>query len=138
MIRIDASSKLDAHGIRVTNQRIIVLQEAYSGEKHFTADDLLTRINAERNRVCKASIYNTLKLFARKGLIKTLGVKQSSTIYDSCVEPHHHFYNVDTEEITDITEGLIVLNPWPEPPPGKEITAFEVVMWVQNLKENKS
>ena len=50
----------------------------------------------------KATVYNTLNLFLRKKLIREVIVDPSKVFYDPNPDPHHHFYNVDTGELTDI------------------------------------
>ena len=50
----------------------------------------------------KATVYNTLNLFARNGLVRAIKVEGDCTLYDSNIENHAHFYNLDSGEITDI------------------------------------
>ena len=50
----------------------------------------------------KTTVYNTLNLFARNGLVRTIKAEGDSTLYDSNTENHAHFYNLDSGEITDI------------------------------------
>ena len=57
------------------------------------------------SRVSKATVYNTLNLFCERGLLRTVDVDPSRQYYDSSIESHHHFYNVDTGELIDIPRG---------------------------------
>ena len=54
------------------------------------------------------------------------------TWYDSTVSPHHHFFNIDTGELTDIPEGSVTLEAIPELPPGTRADGVEVVIRVRN------
>jgi Fur family iron response transcriptional regulator len=84
------------------------------------------------SRVSKATVYNTLKLFCERGLLRAVEVDPTRQYYDSTIGAHHHFYNVDTGEITDIPLDAISLNVGAELPPGTEQAGVEVVIRVRS------
>jgi Fur family iron response transcriptional regulator len=51
--------------------------------------------------------------------------------YDSTIDAHHHFYNVDTGEITDIPLDAVALNVGAALPPGTEHAGVDVVIRVR-------
>ncbi|PUE04795.1 MAG: hypothetical protein C3L24_02525, partial [Candidatus Sedimenticola endophacoides] len=103
---------LRRHGIAPTAQRIKVAGAMLARPQHLTADQVLELVNRSGRRVSKATIYNTLGLFSRKGLIRELVVDGTRAFYDSTTHPHHHFYNPQTQELTDIpAEQLEMLLP---------------------------
>jgi Fur family iron response transcriptional regulator len=51
--------------------------------------------------------------------------------YDSSTETHHHFYNVDTGELTDIPMHAVTLRVDTALPPGTEQTGVDVVIRVR-------
>lgn len=54
-------------------------------------------------RVSKATVYNTLNLFAAKGLIRPLNLDPTRCSFDSNMTPtHFHLYEVESGEILDI------------------------------------
>ena len=47
-------------------------------------------------------MYNTLNLFSRQGIVREVAVDPTHLVYDSTTAAHHHFFNIDTGELTDI------------------------------------
>ena len=88
-------------------------------------------LRAARARVSKATIYNTLNLFCERGVLRTVEVDPARVYYDSTSAPHHHFYNVDTGELTDIPPEAVELNVRTELPPGTHQESVDVVVRVR-------
>jgi Fur family iron response transcriptional regulator len=81
--------------------------------------------------VSKATVYNTLKLFCERGLLRTVDVDPNRQYYDSRTEPHHHFFNMETGELTDIDPDDIELNVAAELPRGTINAEAEVLIRVR-------
>jgi Fur family iron response transcriptional regulator len=47
-------------------------------------------------RVSKATVYNTLKIFASSGLIRQLTIDDSRAWYDSNTGAHYHFHDIES------------------------------------------
>ena len=77
-------------------------------------------------------MYNTLNLFSSQGLTRAVSVDSERQFYDSTTAPHHHFYNVDTGELTDIGLDDLQFSQLPELPSGTEAQDIEVVVRVRN------
>ena len=60
-----------------------------------------------------ATVYNTLGLFASKGLIREVIVDPSKVFYDSNTKPHHHFFNVDTGLLRDFDSDAVQIEQLP-------------------------
>jgi Fur family iron response transcriptional regulator len=99
--------------------------------QHLSADELLARVNGHA-RVSKATIYNTLALFARKGLVREVIVDPSKVFYDSNTAPHHHLYNVSTGELTDICGVHVDVPSMPELPEGTQMDGVDVIVRVRS------
>lgn len=97
---------LRGHGINPTAQRVEIARELFSRKGHFSAEDVFMLVNNEQAQVSKATVYNTLGLFAEKGLIRQLIVDPTKVFYDPNMVPHHHFYDVVTGVLTDIDEDV--------------------------------
>jgi Fur family iron response transcriptional regulator len=52
--------------------------------------------------ISRATVYNTLNLFVREGLLRQLVLAEGKVVFDPKVEPHHHFVDDATGEIHDI------------------------------------
>jgi Fur family iron response transcriptional regulator len=127
--------KLLSHGVKVTPQRIEIGALLLAGPCHMSAEQILTRLNESGAKVSKATVYNTLNLFSRKGIIREVAVDPNHLVYDSTVGRHHHFYNVDTGELTDIDTNELQINGLPDLPAGTRAESVELII---RLRSDKS
>jgi Fur family iron response transcriptional regulator len=97
-----------------------------------SAEQVLLEVNQGQALVSKATVYNTLGLFARKGLVREVIVDPSKVFYDSNVSAHQHYFNVDTGELTDIPGHTMSMPGLPTPPVGTEAVAVDVIVRVRN------
>lgn len=88
----------------------------------------MERLAESAEPVSKATVYNTLGLFARRGLLREVVVERGKVFYDSNVAAHHHFYDTDTGELTDIPQEHIGIGPLPELPDGTCVAGLDVVV----------
>ncbi|MES9904777.1 MAG: transcriptional repressor [Sedimenticola sp.] len=124
--------RLHSHGITPTAQRIQIAAVMLSKPQHLSADQVMALANGEGRQVSKATVYNTLGLFAEKGLIRELVVDPSRSFYDSSTHSHHHYFNPETQELTDIPEGELSLQLPRRLPSNTEIDKVEVVVHLRN------
>src|ERR1700722_6517997 len=87
-----AATRLTECGIRVTDQRLQIATILLSSPQHLTAEQLADALHHGGARVSKAPVYNTLNLFAARGLIRQLSVDGTCSWFGSNVEPHYHFH----------------------------------------------
>ncbi|AKH21445.1 Fur family transcriptional regulator [Sedimenticola thiotaurini] len=125
---------LRSHGISPTVQRVKIASAILARPQHLSADQVLELTNRTGRPVSKATVYNSLGLFARKGLIRELFVDPERAFYDSSTHPHHHFYNTETQEICDIDDDAIQINLDAMPPAGTEISGVELVVQIRPKK----
>ena len=129
--RDDIVQLLSSRGVFPTPQRMDVASVILSKPQHLSADQVIAGIRASGSRVSKATVYNTLNLFCERGLLRTVEVDPTRQYYDSTIQPHHHFYNVDTGELTDIPVGAVTLNVDTALPPGTTQAGINVVIRVR-------
>jgi Fur family iron response transcriptional regulator len=55
--------------------------------------------------------------------------------YDSSTVAHHHFYNVDTGEFTDIDADRVSFSALPELPEGTERHSVDVMIKVRSQRD---
>ncbi len=122
---------LREHNISPTVQRVVIAQVLLSKMQHLSAEQVLEIVNAEKPRVSKATVYNTLGLFAKKGLVRELVVDPTKTFYDSNVNEHHHFYNVVTGELVDIDNQQLSIDQIPGLPAGTVAAGVDIVIRVR-------
>ncbi len=122
---------LAEHGIQPTAQRIRIAELLFAREQHLTADQVIQALGRDGTHVSKATVYNTLNLFAAKGLLKSLRVDPDRGLFDSNTAPHHHFHVEDTGELIDVPPDAVQFAQLPPLPPGTESVAVEVIFRVR-------
>ncbi len=133
--RESISERLSARGVFPTPQRLDVAEVILAEPQHLSADQIIARMRRTGSRVSKATVYNTLNLFCERGLLRTVEVDPSRLFYDSTIAPHHHFFDVETGELVDISleDVQLALNaPLPE---GTEQVGVDVVIRVRRVAE---
>lgn len=93
---------LEQAGIRHTVQRLEMARLLLSRPQHLTAEEVYELINTSFPQASRATIFNNLKLFAEKGILRTLELKPGVTLYDSNTQAHHHALHEDTGDIVDL------------------------------------
>lgn len=76
----------------------------------------------------RATVYNSLKLFVEKGLLKELVVDPGHVVFDSNTEPHFHLYNIATGNLTDVPAEQMRVIGLPELPPGTRLEEVDVIV----------
>ena len=135
MSRADILAKFEDHGVLPTPQRLEVAEILLSKPQHLSADQIIERLRDANSTVSKATVYNTLNLFEERGLIKERLVDPQRRFYDSTIQPHHHFYNVDTGELSDIPMNAITVSGLPQLPPGTQLEGAELIIRIRNSAE---
>jgi Fur family iron response transcriptional regulator len=132
--REELSELLQSRGVTPTQQRLDIGRVVLSQPQHVSADEVLSRLNGSGARVSKATVYNTLKLFVELGLVREINVAPDRMYFDSTTRPHHHFYNVDTGELSDIEPGAVQISKLPRLPDGTVEEDVEVIIRVRNTR----
>ena len=133
MSRSDILVQFDRHNILPTPQRVTIAEILLAEPQHLSAEQIIARLRETGSTVSKATVYNTLNLFGERGLIKELCVDPERRLYDSRTTLHHHFYNVDTGELTDIDQDQVNFSQLPELPDGTVGESVEVMIKIRRL-----
>ena len=121
--------QLSSVGLRPTSQRMILAKLLFDGtRRHVTAEMLRNEVLKSQKKVSLATIYNTLHLFTKLGLLREIIVDSDYSYFDTNTTNHHHFYREDTRELIDIDESDIQIGHLPKPPEGSQITRVEIVV----------
>ena len=128
LTREDIAAQLQSSGLKPTDQRVRVAEILMTAPTHMTAEQILAAVREGGERVSKATVYNTLKVLADTGLVRQIHLDPERSVYDSTRTPHHHFHNVETGELKDISPEEIEFSRFPALPEGMEAEAVEVVV----------
>ncbi len=126
-----AAERLRACGILPTRQRLQIAQVLLTRDQHVSAEQVLDLVKATGHAVSKATVYNTLGLFATKGILREVNVDPTRVFYDTNNTVHHHFYNIDTGELSDIDAGRLPVERLPEAPQGTVVDGVDVIIRVR-------
>ena len=132
MPRSEILAKFADLGILPTPQRLEIAEILMSQPQHLSADQIIDQLRATGSSVSKATVYNSLNLFGELGLIKECLVDPERRFYDSTTTPHHHFYNIDTGELSDIPIDDIDFAGLPNTPPGTQLESAELIIRIRN------
>ena len=128
---VDVVELLQRHDILPTTQRIDIAKYVFEKPQHLSAEDVLAGVNGPRERVSKATVYNTLGLFVRKGLLREVLVDPERVFYDSNTRAHFHIYDLDTGRLSDIEPSQVNIATLPELPAGTVVESLDVIIRVR-------
>jgi Fur family transcriptional regulator, iron response regulator len=128
MSRERIAELLRSHDIAPTHQRIEIARVLSDRGEHLSADQVLKRVNARHAEASKATVYNTLRLFVEKKLIRELVVDPDKTVYDPNTAPHHHLYDVVTGRLTDVPAEGVSVTGLPPLPPGTVAEGVDIIV----------
>ncbi len=97
----DFSKELNEKGLKVTPQRIAVLDAIISLNNHPTAENILDHIRKIHPNISSATVYKVLDVFVSNGLIRRVDTERDIMRYDAITESHHHIYCSDSDRIED-------------------------------------
>src|SRR3981189_2441094 len=120
--------RLSDCGIRPPAQRVQIALLLLSAPQHLSAEQILASLRAAGARVSKATVYNTLNLFAANGLIRQLSVDGSRAWFDSNVDAHYHFHDMTSGALIDVPIPDVEFSRLPSPPPGTEVAGIDIVI----------
>lgn len=128
LTRENIIEQLELHGLKPTEQRVRIAEILMSVATHMTAEQILAAARRGGERVSKATVYNTLKALAQRGLVRQIHLDPERSMYDSTRAAHHHFHDLETGELRDIDPSDIEFSRFPTLPEGMEAEAVEVVI----------
>ncbi len=128
--RSDVIAMLQHYNISPTRQRVEIAEFLFQAPQHLSADKILDGVKAAGKRVSRATVYNTMGLFSRKGVVREVLIDRERVFYDSNTRDHHHIYNVETGELSDIYDVDVELRQTPKLHDGMKIVGTDVVFRV--------
>ena len=100
----DISAKLIEKGLKVTPQRIAILEAIIKLNNHPTADNIVEFIRQNHPNISVATVYKVLDALVDNQLIKRVTTEKDVMRYDAIMEKHHHIYCSDSDRIEDFVD----------------------------------
>ena len=94
-------SKIIEGGLKVTPQRMAVLEAILHLDNHPTAVQIVDFVRRKQPNIAVGTIYNALETFVEKKVITAAHSAKDAVRYDAETGPHHHMYCKESEEIED-------------------------------------
>jgi Fur family peroxide stress response transcriptional regulator len=101
MANKDVIKIIAENNLKVTPQRIAVLEVIMGLENHPSAEDIVDYIRLNFPHVPIGTVYKILDTFVEKGIVKRVKTDGDTMRYDAVKEKHHHLYCADSERIED-------------------------------------
>ena len=73
------------------------------------------------------TFYNTVHAFKKAGHLKEILTSNNKSYFDTHTGPHHHFFDLQNNRLTDIDSNSIKIKTVPKAPEGKSIKDIDVV-----------
>ena len=127
--------KLRSSGLRPTKQRIKICKLLFDRKQtfHFTINDLSKILKKNTSeKISLATIYNTVHSFKKKGYLKEISVNKDKSYFDTNTSDHHHFLDINTNELIDLKKEHVDQIRIKKKLPGKKITSIEVLVKIEN------
>ncbi len=104
----DIISKLSKRGYRLTPQRMMILSAIENSDDHISAEEIYAQVVAKYSRVNISTVYRTLELLKRLGLVTETDLGGGRVRYHSVEKGHHHHLVCrQCGAIIDLDEALL-------------------------------
>jgi Fur family transcriptional regulator, ferric uptake regulator len=101
----DIEERCRAAGLKMTEQRRVILRVLASGGDHPNVEELYRLAVAIDPRISIATVYRTVRVFEEKGLLSRLDFGRGRARYEpSDHGRHHHIIDVDTGAVTEFQD----------------------------------
>lgn len=88
--------------IKITPQRLGVLDLLTKENKHLTAEQIHGKMKEKFPAVSLATVYSILELYSKQDVISQIKITFDKSCYEARTESHHHFYCKICKRIYDI------------------------------------
>jgi Fur family ferric uptake transcriptional regulator len=83
-------------GLKLTSERTALVREIFATHYHFEADELLFRMKEKNVKISRATIYRTLELLVKSGLVRRVHLGEDHYHYEHVRRDSHHDHLICT------------------------------------------
>lgn len=120
----EINNRLKESGLKITPQRVAILEAIITLNNHPTAENITDIIRREHPNISTATVYKVLDVLVENKLIKKVKTDRDIMRYDAVMTNHHHLYSSKTDRIEDYNDEE--LNKVIEDYFKKKISGFEI------------
>ncbi len=88
---LNFEQELKIRNINPSHQRLKIMEYLAQNQSHPTVDQIYTALQKDISTLSKTTVYNTLRILAEAGLVRTLTIEDNEVRYDILTENHGHF-----------------------------------------------
>ncbi|NLA86590.1 MAG: transcriptional repressor [Clostridiales bacterium] len=110
MLKENLEKELKSRNIKLSYQRLKVLEYLVENQCHPTADEIYTHLQKSISTLSKTTVYNTLNLLIKLGLVRVITIDGHEARYEIEIGNHGHFkcescgaifdFSIDIDSIT--------------------------------------
>ena len=93
--------KISESGLKVTPQRMAILNAIYDLNNHPTAEQIIGRIHRNNPGIATGTVYNVLESLSEHSLVKKVKSENDKMRYEAVIDRHHHLYCTECDNIVD-------------------------------------
>ena len=93
--------QLKEKGLKVTPQRMAILEAICEMKNHPTAEQIIGYIKTNHPNISVGTVYKVLDTLAENNLVKKVKTEKDVMRYDAVMSNHHHLYCAETDRIED-------------------------------------
>jgi Fur family peroxide stress response transcriptional regulator len=101
---MDIRNKLIEKRLKVTPQRIAILEAIIILNNHPTAEHIIDYIRNNHPNIATATVYKVLDALVAKKLIIRVKTEKDVMRYDAVMDRHHHLYCSQSDRIEDFVD----------------------------------
>ena len=111
-LRQQIEASLASQGLRRTRQRDVIVNAAFGTKEHFNADELHEMARRMDRTISRATVYRTLGLLVKTGLLREVDLGREQTYYDPNFldkPEHNHLICQDCDRVVEFENEHIAL-----------------------------
>ena len=99
------SKKIKEAGLKVTPQRLAVMEAVNQLHDHPTAERITEYIRRRHPGIASGTVYKVLGILVEKKLVRKVKTDRDVMHYDGILDHHHHLYCEESDRITDFVDS---------------------------------
>ena len=89
-------------GLAATHQRQVVYEAVIAAHGHHSPEEIYLTVRRRIPSISLATVYNNLRLFVERGLLREVSPHSSTLRVDGNLKPHHHLVCSRCKSVQDI------------------------------------
>ena len=116
--------------IKPSVQRLAIMDYLLTHRTHPSIEEIYMALCDDIPTLSKTTVYNTLKLLSRRGVISEVLIEDGELRYDADTSPHAHFKCMECGEVIDLfpADGKTIATGLPELPDGYEMRQIHLCL----------